>query len=189
MRTFDVDILTVPGWTGAGPDHWMSRWEGRLRTARRIEQQDRDQPYLAGWIDAIVAAVSMSTRPVVIVAHSCGIAAVVHAAARMPPGRVVGAYLVAPSSESEAMAIPGIGPTLAPYPTDPLPFPSVLIASRNDPHCGYDSAGEYALSWGSTLVDAGEVGHLNTESGHGPWPEGAMRLGLFLRHLGDVEAR
>lgn len=87
------------------------------------------------------------------------------------------------------MAIPGIGPTLAPYPTDPLPFPSVLIASRNDPHCGYDSAGEYALSWGSTLVDAGEVGHLNTESGHGPWPEGAMRLGLFLRHLGDVEAR
>ena len=62
----------------------------------------------------------------------------------------------------------------------------MLVASRDDALCSYDDAGDLALSWGSTLVDAGTVGHLNTASGHGPWPEGAMRFGLFLKHLGEA---
>ena len=40
MRTSDADILMVPGWNGSGPDHWQSRWERNLKTARRIEQDD-----------------------------------------------------------------------------------------------------------------------------------------------------
>ena len=189
MRTFDVDILTIPGWTGAGPDHWMTRWEGRLRTARRVEQADWDRPNLALWTARVIAEVAKATRPVVLVGHSCGVATIVHAAAQLHDRRVVGAYLVAPASEAVTQALPGIDPAFVPFPRDPLPFPSVVIASRDDEHCSYDEAGDLALSWGSTLVDAGNVGHLNTASGHGPWPEGAMRFGLFLRHLGDVEAR
>ena len=49
---------------------------------------------------------------------------------------------------------------------------------------GAGQLGQMALAWGSTLVDAGDVGHLDIASGHGPWPEGAMRFGLFLKHLG-----
>ena len=58
------------------------------------------------------------------------------------------------------------------------------MASRNDPQCPYNDAGELALAWGSTLVDAGDTGHIDTASGHGPWPEGAMRFGWFLKQLG-----
>ncbi|MFB2608362.1 alpha/beta hydrolase, partial [Rhizobium phaseoli] len=37
--------------------------------------------------------------------------------------------------------------------------------------------------WGSFLVDAGEAGHINADSGHGPWPEGTMVFAQFLSRL------
>jgi uncharacterized protein len=42
MRTADCDILVIPGLGGSGPEHWQTRWEGRLSTARRVEQDDWD---------------------------------------------------------------------------------------------------------------------------------------------------
>jgi uncharacterized protein len=127
-------------------------------------------------------------KPVVLVAHSCGVPTLVHAAPRMPSGKVIAAFLVAPPSEAASAALPGMDPSFVPFPRDPLPFASLLVASRNDEHCPYDAAVDMALAWGSTLVDAGEVGHLNTASGHGPWPEGVMRLGLFLQQLGPARS-
>jgi uncharacterized protein len=189
MRTFDVDILIVPGWTNSGPDHWQTRWESRLKTARRVEQANWEQPNKKAWTDAVLKSVAASTKPVVLVAHSCGVPTVVHAAQRLHDDRVVGAFLVAPPSEAALAEFPGMDPTFAPYPRDPLPFPSLVVASRNDIFCPYDEAGEMALDWGSTLVDAGDVGHLNSASGHGPWPEGAMRFGWFLKQLGKERAK
>jgi predicted alpha/beta hydrolase family esterase len=34
------------------------------------------------------------------------------------------------------------------------------------------------------LSDAGESGHINIASGHGPWPEGLLQFGQFLKKLG-----
>jgi uncharacterized protein len=45
-----------------------------------------------------------------------------------------------------------------------------------------DSA-SLALAWGSLLVEAGEAGHIDHTSGHGPWPEGMMRFAGFLSKL------
>ena len=187
MRTFDVDILIVPGWTNSGPDHWQTRWQSRLKTARRVEQADWDHPHRRQWVERVVAAVAEAQKPVMLVAHSCGVATIAHAAARLHDDRVIGAFLVAPASEEATESIPGIDPAFVPFPRDPLPFPSLLVASRNDPHCRYEDSGEMALNWGSTLVDAGDVGHINTASGHGPWPEGAMRFGWFLKQLGSAK--
>jgi predicted alpha/beta hydrolase family esterase len=183
MRTFDVDILMIPGLTGSGSDHWQTRWERRLQTARRVEQNDWLHVDRDAWVGRVHAAVLRATRPVMLVAHSCGVPTVVHTARQLTDTKVIGAFLVAPPAERTAAASPAMV-SLAPYPTDPPPFPSLLVASRNDPYCSYDEAGELALNWGSTLVDAGDVGHLNTASGHGPWPEGAMRFGWFLKQLG-----
>jgi predicted alpha/beta hydrolase family esterase len=33
-----------------------------------------------------------------------------------------------------------------------------------------------AQAWGSSLVDAGDAGHLNTDAGYGPWPAGERML-------------
>ena len=183
MRTSDSDILFIPGLSGSGPDHWQTRWETKLSTARRVEQDDWEHPDAAAWPARIVEVVSATTRPVVVVAHSLGVIALVQAAPRLPEGLVRGAFLVGPADVEE----PGLKPesleAFAPIPRDPLPFPSVLVGSRTDPFCSYERAEDLAYAWGSVLVDAGEAGHINTESGFGPWPEGLMRFAGFLRQL------
>ena len=65
--------------------------------------------------------------------------------------------------------------TFGPYPREPLPFPSLTIASRNDPFCAFEVAEDIAAAWGSLFIDAGEAGHINADSGTGPgrkarWP-------------------
>jgi hypothetical protein len=182
MRTADCDILIVPGLTNAGSDHWLTRWEQKLSSARRVEQTDWDRPTQDDWVAAVVDAVARATRPVILVAHSLGVLAVVQAAPQLPRGRVKGAFLVAmPDMEAEPLA--GVDPAFAPISRDPLPFPSILVASRTDPHCAFDRAEDFAYAWGAALADAGNAGHLNTASGHGPWPEGLMRFAGFLAKL------
>ena len=103
------------------------------------------------------------------------------AAPALPPGVVRGAFLVAPPADS--VLIEAAGPGFTPLPREPLPFPSVLVASRNDPFAPYEESEEISYAWGSRLLDAGEAGHLNIDSGHGPWPEGLMSLAGFLKQL------
>jgi uncharacterized protein len=183
MKTADLDILIIPGWTNAGPDHWQSRWAKGLKTARRVEQADWDTPQLSDWVANIVAAINEAARPVILVAHSCGVLAIAHAAAQLPIGRVAGAFLVAAPDLASSDIWPAANGGFHPVPMQLLPFPSVLIASANDPHCTMARAAVFAAAWGSTLIEAGDAGHLNTASGHGPWPEGAMRFGWFLKQL------
>ncbi|MFO1171755.1 MAG: alpha/beta hydrolase [Hyphomicrobiaceae bacterium] len=188
LKVADVDILIIPGWTNSGPDHWQSRWERKLPHVWRVEQDDWDRPVCADWVAKIVAAVSEAKRPVVLVAHSCGVSAVVHAAPQLLPGKVAGAFLVAPP-DLERVAEPGsdwlsTGGGFHPVPTAPLPFPSMVIASANDPYVTLERAQEMALDWGSDFADAGQSGHINTASGHGPWPEGLLKLGQLMKRLG-----
>jgi len=190
MKTSDVDILMVPGLSGSGPDHWQSRWERTLKTARRVEQDNWLAPEREAWVGRIIETIVQSSRPVVLVAHSLGVAAVAHVAQRVPKGFLSGAFLVAPADVDNAGAWPrgdlnldADGAGFAPLPSDPLPFPSVIIASSTDPYCALERARALASAWGSTLVEAGNAGHINSASGHGPWPEGVLRFGAFLSGL------
>lgn len=181
MKSSDATLLIVPGWNGSDADHWQSRWEGRLSTARRVEQADFARPDRAAWVEALRAAVAAAEKPVVVVAHSLGVPTLVHAAPGLPAGKVAGAFLVAPP---DLDAADPLFATFAPVPRAPLPFPALVVASRNDPFCAYAHAQELAEAWGAELVDAGEAGHINPASGFGPWPEGSMRLLGFLKSLG-----
>ena len=117
-----------------------------------------------------------------LVAHSLGVAAAVHAAQAFPPDRVRGGFLVA-MPDVERPDLPAVVTAFSPLPRAPLPFPSLLVASRNDPYASFERTEDFSYAWGSALVDAGESGHLNPESGFGPWPEGLMRLAGFLKRL------
>lgn len=182
MRAADADILIVPGWTNSGPDHWQTRWERKLSTARRVEQDDWNRPMRDAWVARLDEAVAKARRPVVLLAHSCGASTVVHAAGQLA-GRVAGAFLVAVPDLAKTGVPDGLDPAFHPLPLDRLPFPSVLVASATDPYCDLDRARAFAAAWDAQLVEAGDAGHINTESGHGPWPEGLMRLAGFLSRL------
>jgi predicted alpha/beta hydrolase family esterase len=182
MRTSDVDIVIAPGLSGGTPDHWYRRWEEKLTTARSVVQADWHRPRLEAWTDALVAAVEAATRPVVLIGHSLGSVTIAHAANRIAE-RVVGAFLVAPPSARVLQTIEAVDPAFAKLPLEPLPFPAVLIASRDDPYSSFAESEALAAAWGADFVDAGPSGHLNDDSGHGPWPDGLLRFAGFLKAL------
>ena len=62
-----------------------------------------------------------------------------------------------------------------PLPRHLLPFPSIVVASEDDPLARFERTSELARAWGSRLVNLGRVSHLNPASGFGEWP-GAMAL-------------
>lgn len=182
MKVKDADILIIPGYTNSGPDHWQTRWEAKLSTARRVEQAEWSKPVREDWIARVAQAVNEAERPVVVIAHSLGVASVVQAVPQMRK-RVAGAFLVAPPDVANPDVRPRHLMTFGPYPRDPLPFPSITVASRDDPFCEFEVAEDIAAAWGSLFVDAGNSGHINAESGYGPWPEGSLTFAHFMSKL------
>lgn len=182
MKASQADILIVPGYTNSGPDHWQSRWESKLSSARRVEQAEWAKPVKEDWVARLIEEVNRAEKPVVLVAHSLGVPTVVHAAPHFIKP-VAGAFLVAPPDVANNTIRPKHLMTFGPYPRLPLPFPTLMVASRNDPFGSFEHADEIAKHWGASLIDAGEAGHINAESGHGPWPEGTMVFAKFLGAL------
>lgn len=182
MRSREADIVIIPGLGGSGPEHWQTRWQARLPNARRAEQSDWDNANRSDWVGRIVDTINGCERPVVAVAHSLGVIALAHAATKGLP-LMAGAFLVAPPSETVIRELTSVDSAFAPPPTHPLIFPTLLVGSRNDPYSSFDETAALAEFWGATLIDAGNAGHINADSGHGPWPEGLMAFAGFLNKL------
>ncbi|MCY1377063.1 Serine hydrolase [compost metagenome] len=70
----------------------------------------------------------------------------------------------------------GVLTDFAPVPYQRLRYRSILVASNNDPYCPVRTAGAYARAWGSEFVRLNDAGHINVDSGHGPWPLGLALL-------------
>jgi predicted alpha/beta hydrolase family esterase len=99
--------------------------------------------------------------------------------------KVAAALLVAPPDVESAEHAPPEVHGFAPVPRDPLPFRTVVLASRDDPYCASDRACGFAAGWEADFVDVGGKGHINTATGYGPWPEGER---LVLELLKDAKA-
>ncbi len=86
------------------------------------------------------------------------------------------ALLVAPA-DADREDFPEQIKSFAPVPRGLLPFPSIVVASSDDPYLSLDRARELAHIWGSKFEDIGPAGHI--ASGLGDWPEGKR----FMRNL------
>lgn len=168
-------VLLLPGWHNSGPAHWQSLWEAAYGYAR-VQQHDWERPLRGDWLMQLEEAVLACDEPVVLVAHSLGcIQVAAWAAHSRNTQRVKGALLVAPG-DVERDAMRALLPSWSPIARQRLPFTSVLVASRDDAHCSFARAEELAQDWGAELVDAGNAGHLNADSGLGDWPQGQALL-------------
>lgn len=180
-------ILTVPGLGGSGPSHWQSLWETARPDTVRAELGMWNTPHRNAWVTKLDQAISAAQAPVILAAHSLGCLAVAWWAelTRQPYGwPVAGALLVAPPDVDRPDACDALK-SFVPAPATPLPFPSILVASRDDPWIEIDRAHSLAAAWGSHFVDAGAQGHLNAASGLGWWDEGQELLERVLHAAGD----
>jgi prephenate dehydrogenase len=183
-RDVAATVLVLPGWQNSGPRHWQTLWEQQSPIFLRVQQRDWEFPHRDWWLERITAEVRQSPAPIVFAAHSLGCIALAHWCKAAPGdvGKIKGALLVAPS-DVDSKDAPKQLKDFSPVPRDLLPFPSILVASSNDPFLKPERAREFARAWGSRFVDIGPAGHVNGESGLGDWPEGKR----LLRHLIEGE--
>jgi predicted alpha/beta hydrolase family esterase len=185
-------ILTVPGLANSGADHWQTLWEQQRSNCHRVELGQWDQPHRNSWVNQLNHTIRAAGRPVVLVAHSLGCIAVAWWAlleAADAGQLVAGALLVAPPDVEmpcdERLA--GFAPT----PAAPLPFPTIVVASRNDPYLTIRAARQLAHAWHADFADAGAIGHINAASAIADWPFGRLLLDRLLARItssGDILA-
>lgn len=168
-------VLIVPGLRDHVPAHWQTVLEQRLPKVACVPRRADDKLSCARWVEAIEQSLARIAGPVILVAHSGGVMMVVHWAQKYR--RPIHGALLATPAELDA-PLPAGYPTTEhlaqngwlPIPRQPLPFPSIVAASTNDPLACYDRVAELAAAWGSRFVNLGDVGHLNPAAGFGPWP-------------------
>jgi uncharacterized protein len=173
-----TEFIIVPGFGGSDSSHWQSQWEKNDLSMKRFQPSSWDNPELSDWIDALELAVSQTSTPPVLIAHSLGcllVASWRHVSARP----VLGAFLVAVPDP----ATPGFAemtPSFCDVPTAPLRFPSLIISSTDDPFDTQNYARTKAEQWGSDHHSIGNAGHINGQSGLGAWAVGRELLEAFV---------
>lgn len=170
-------VLIVPGLHNSDPQHWQSLWQQQLPGSRRIHLNDWHTPNLGAWKAAIRHQLDLLYRqqqkPVLIIAHSFGTLASASIASETPQ-QIAALLLVAPADPDKFKLAQQL-------PQDPLRVPAKIIASSNDPWLSDAKAAYWALQWGADFLRLKNVGHINSDSGLGYWPEGVQQLHQLLR--------
>jgi uncharacterized protein len=172
-----TDIVILSGIGGSDELHWQTRWEKTNPRYRRFQPADWNRPELEDWISALDRAVDAAPKPPLFVAHSLACLLVAHWQ-QVSKAAVAGAFLVAvPNPQSDAFPVEA--GSFANPPPGKFRFPSLLIASANDPYGTIEHARERASQWGSGIVEVGALGHINEASGLEDWPQGKALLTAF----------
>jgi hypothetical protein len=164
-----ANTLIVPGLNNSGPAHWQSLWQLKRPDYVRVVQRDWSEPRLDEWAASLDRAIRKGRGKSLIVAHSYGCLATLRRLQQRSDD-VAGVMLVAPADPEKW------GQT----PFSAIAVPSVLVASRNDPWLEFDKAKSLAATLGAAFVNLGMAGHVNAESGYGPWEQGERILDELL---------
>ena len=170
-----LNILIVPGYHGSGDAHWQTWLQQQIPGARRVTGIEWDQPVLHNWGKAIINELEANSQQTVIVAHSFGCLATALAIANRPR-YVAGVIMVAPADPDRFTLFGARTGVFASHPSiasqlpdQALGTPGLVIGSRNDPWMKLQHAYAWSKRWQLGFHDAGHVGHINVESGFGPW--------------------
>jgi predicted alpha/beta hydrolase family esterase len=66
-------------------------------------------------------------------------------------------------------------------PQSGLGIPATVIGSEDDPWMPLNRAREWADRWGARFTNLGKAGHINVESGFGPWPLARYKVDELIR--------
>jgi hypothetical protein len=173
-------ILIIPGLGDSGEEHWQNYWLQHFETAQKVIQKDWDNPILADWLESLTAAIESVEGKIIIVAHSLSCSLISHWSKENKINKIAGALLVAPADVDSPAHTPDEIRNFAPIPLLKLEFPTIVVTSSNDPYISIERATFLAEKWGSSIVNIGDKGHLNSESKLGYWEEGQEILQSLL---------
>jgi predicted alpha/beta hydrolase family esterase len=172
-------ILILPGLGNSGEKHWQTFWHKKIENSTRIVQDNWDEPIREEWLARLNEEIIKLDTPTILVAHSLSVSLVLHWAKTNNNPNIVGALLVAPADVDSTTHTPESIRNFSPMPLYKLPFPSVVVASENDPYATFERKEYFAKMWGSDFVNVGQKGHINSDSDLKYWEEGQ----LFLQQL------
>lgn len=167
-------ILILPGIGNSGPLHWQSLWEQANPDFIRIQQRDWNKPICEEWVSTLERAVKNTGPNVVLVAHSLACLTVAHWAAGTDLAIKAALLVAVPDPSGPSFPKEAIGFSETPMKT--LAFPSIIVASDDDPYATSDYTARIAKAWGSRLVNIGNRGHINASSDLGQWDDGLKLL-------------
>ena len=174
-------VLIVPGLNNSDANHWQTLWQQKLVNTRRITVKDWHRADLDKWRAAIKKSLDKIGAPTILVAHSFGALAAASIAADFP-GQVAAVLLVAPADPDKFHIAHRL-------PDRPLGVPVHVIASSNDPWMKDSKAAYWALLWGANFLRLKNLGHINSDSAIGIWPEGLQQLQLLTYRASAATAR
>lgn len=164
-------ILIVPGLNGSGPGHWQRHFLADHDAAELVEQADWANPHAGRWLHRLEQAV-IANPGALVVGHSLGSILAARLATSSVAPLVGGALLVAPADIERTATLHARTYEFGAIPMTPLPFPALVVASRDDIYMERDKARDIAAAWRVPFLDIGNAGHINIASGFGRWPAG-----------------
>jgi len=177
-------ILIVPGYGDSSPNHWQGIWLKHFPNAVKVIQKDWIKVDKVEWVRTLDSAIQSAEAPIILVGHSLGCSTILYwinsKENKKSIHKIKGAFFVAPpdpnSEAYRALSIKGFDS----LPLDYLPFPSILVASENDPFLTVEQSRYFADRLGSEFINIGKRGHIGEDSGLGEWKEGKALLKKLL---------
>lgn len=170
-------IVLVPGLRNSDDYHWQSFWARRFAGWRRISQRNWVQPDIENWVSAIRRELAVCPHPVILIGHSFG-ALASRLVVQNNPENIAGIVMVAPAEPSYFQLEEKITTTKS-------KTPGIVFGSHNDPLMPFGRAIYWASHWQYDIIDLGDAGHINSESGYGEWEYGLERIFEFGNFLLD----
>ncbi|MFG4001593.1 RBBP9/YdeN family alpha/beta hydrolase [Flavobacterium aquidurense] len=179
----ETQLLIIPGLGNSGEKHWQTFWHEKFKNSIRLVQDNWDEPVREEWLKRLNEEVAKLHQPTILVAHSLAVSLVLHWAATNTNKNIVGALLVAPADVDSPEHTPESIRNFSPMPIYKLPFPSIVVASENDPYASFERKQYFAKEWGSNFVNIGQQGHINSDSDLKYWEEGQLILQQLIEKI------
>jgi predicted alpha/beta hydrolase family esterase len=172
--------VVLAGYEGSGPDHWQTLWAERMADAIVVEHDDWIAVDRERWV-AEAREQLPAGEPLMLIGHSIG--SLIAAELLADPGEltIVGGWLVAipdphgaqfPATAHGFRSLLGLP---APEHRNRLASHAPLVgivASEDDPYASVAWSELQAEAWGAGFELLPGAGHINADSGYGPWQAG-----------------
>ena len=178
-------LLNVPGIGDSGETHWHTNWERSFPEIKRVTQEDWENPDRDAWVNNLDSYIQESNeKPIVLISHSLGGGAVIHADLLNKLNAVKAVFIVAlPDIERDNFPKECSG--FVPMPKTELSIPGIMISSENDEWCDIEVAEKWSNQLGIPIINIGKKEHICQAEEFETWEEGKELLVTFLDSLSD----